>query len=105
MLNPSTADATVNDPTIRRCLGFAHTWDYGGMVAVNLFAYRATHPRALDALLSALHDPDPRVALAAIEALSLREAAPAARRELERLSFSGDPEIAEAALEALEGLD
>ncbi len=44
MLNPSTADATVNDPTIRRCLGFAQQWGFGSLVVTNLFAYRATRP-------------------------------------------------------------
>lgn len=46
-LNPSTADATVNDPTIRRCMGFAQSWGYGGIVVTNLFAYRATKPPQL----------------------------------------------------------
>ena len=31
MLNPSRADATVDDPTIRRCLGFAQDWGYGSL--------------------------------------------------------------------------
>jgi hypothetical protein len=42
MLNPSTADATSNDPTIRRCIGFAQAWGFGSLEVVNLFAYRAT---------------------------------------------------------------
>ena len=46
-LNPSTADATVNDPTMRRCIGFAQSWGYGGMIVANLFAYRATKPTVL----------------------------------------------------------
>ncbi|UZD60677.1 DUF1643 domain-containing protein [Shewanella algae] len=46
-LNPSTADATINDPTIRRCIGFAERWGYGGLVMVNLFAYRATDPSVM----------------------------------------------------------
>jgi hypothetical protein len=42
MLNPSTADERRNDPTIRRCIEFACTWQFGSVDVVNLFAYRAT---------------------------------------------------------------
>lgn len=47
MLNPSIADARINDPTIRRCINFAHSWGYGGIRVVNLFAWRATNPTEL----------------------------------------------------------
>lgn len=47
MLNPSTADATQDDPTIRRCIAFAKGWGYGRLVVTNLFAYRATDPREM----------------------------------------------------------
>jgi hypothetical protein len=47
MLNPSTADAAKDDPTIRRCIGFAKTLECGGIIVVNLFAFRATKPEAL----------------------------------------------------------
>ena len=45
MLNPSTADATLDDPTIRRCMGFARRDGFGGIYVVNLYAYRATDPK------------------------------------------------------------
>jgi hypothetical protein len=44
-LNPSTADETEDDPTIRRCIGFAKSWGCGGLVMTNLFAFRATDPK------------------------------------------------------------
>ena len=46
-LNPSTADEEVDDPTIRRCSGYAQKWGYGGFMMVNLFAYRTTLPSNL----------------------------------------------------------
>ena len=46
-LNPSTADESENDPTIRRCMGFAERWGYSRLLMVNLFAYRATKPKVL----------------------------------------------------------
>lgn len=52
-LNPSTADESVNDPTIRRCIQFAKDWGYGRLVMLNLFAYRSTDPSVLSSL------PDP----------------------------------------------
>lgn len=42
MLNPSAADAFVNDPTIRRCIGFAQAWGHTDLIVVNLFAIRQT---------------------------------------------------------------
>lgn len=48
-LNPSTADETEDDPTIRRCVNYAKEWGYGGMVMCNLFAFRATDPKDLKA--------------------------------------------------------
>lgn len=47
MLNPSTADAAINDATIRVCMGRTQRMGYGGIVVMNLFAYRTTHPSHL----------------------------------------------------------
>lgn len=47
MLNPSKADGSIDDPTIRRCIAFAMAWGYSGMVIVNLFALRSTDPKEL----------------------------------------------------------
>lgn len=44
MLNPSIADATKNDPTIKKCMKFAWRWKCTHLTVVNLFAYRATKP-------------------------------------------------------------
>ena len=49
LLNPSTATATEDDRTIRRCIGFACSWGYRELTVVNLFAMRATNPRVMRA--------------------------------------------------------
>lgn len=47
LLNPSAADETVLDPTLRRCLGFAQAWGAGGFWIGNVFAFRATDPSVM----------------------------------------------------------
>ena len=47
MLNPSIADSAVDDPTVRRCVGFARSWGYDVLELVNLFAWIATDPKDL----------------------------------------------------------
>jgi hypothetical protein len=47
MLNPSTADADIDDPTIRRVVNFSKSWGYGGVFVGNLYAFRSTDPKAL----------------------------------------------------------
>lgn len=46
-LNPSTADEQADDPTVRRCIGFARAWGFGSVALGNLFALRATDPKYL----------------------------------------------------------
>ena len=47
MQNPSTADVSQDDATIRRCLGFAKDNKFGSIRVLNVFAYRATYEQAL----------------------------------------------------------
>ncbi len=46
-LNPSTADEIKNDPTVTRCINYAKRWGYGGIIMLNIFAFRATVPKML----------------------------------------------------------
>jgi hypothetical protein len=70
LLNPSTADEQKNDPTIRRCMGFARAWNFGSMEVVNLFAYRATDYRELFKANDPLGDENDRFLMQAVERCS-----------------------------------
>lgn len=50
MLNPSTADENVEDPTIAKCIRFAKMWGFGSVYITNIFAYRATDPEDMKAV-------------------------------------------------------
>jgi hypothetical protein len=66
MLNPSTADGAIDDPTIRRCIGFSMSWGFGAMEVVNLYALRATEPRVVrDSAAAIGPDNDASIARAA----------------------------------------
>jgi len=47
MLNPSTADAEKDDPTLRVCMRLAQREGFGNLQVFNLFAYRTPDPREL----------------------------------------------------------
>ncbi len=49
MLNPSDADADIDDPTVRRCMGFGRYLGFGGIAICNLFAFRSPKPEVLRA--------------------------------------------------------
>lgn len=72
MLNPSTADAEVDDPTIRRCIGFAKALGCGGLHVVNLYAFRATKPADMFAVADPVGPDNDRI---------LTESAVAARND------------------------
>lgn len=74
MLNPSKADKTRDDATIRRCIGFARRWGYADMEVANLFALMATDARELllhHAPIGAGNDAAIRVALARADVVAL----------------------------------
>ena len=50
MLNPSTADEFVEDPTIRRIVNYAKDWGYGSVYVGNLYAFRSTDPKGLNSV-------------------------------------------------------
>lgn len=74
MLNPSTADAERDDPTLRRIMGFSLRWGFGSLIVVNLYPFRSPAPvnlrlwRARLANSGALHDDFVRNAKMAAEA-------------------------------------
>ena len=66
MLNPSTADAEKDDPTIRRCVSFVRTWGYSRLRVVNLFARRTPHPSDLWAVSDPVGPDNDRYVLEAL---------------------------------------
>lgn len=101
MLNPSTADADVDDPTIRRCMHFAKREGFAGLRVVNLYAFRAAKPRIMLSAMDPVgplndHWTDTQLAEAALDGVpvvcgwgSHFEARPRAMRLIIRANFFG----------------
>lgn len=67
MLNPSTADAEVDDATIRSCIRLCRDWGFGSFEVVNLFGWRSTDPKGLDAVADPVGPRNDDIAVNAIE--------------------------------------
>jgi hypothetical protein len=65
LLNPSTADAAQLDPTLRRCVSFAKREGYGGMLILNLYAFRTPYPKVMKAAIDPVGPDNDRVLAAA----------------------------------------
>jgi hypothetical protein len=74
-LNPSTADENVDDPTIRKCIGFAQRWGFDALCMTNLFAFRATEPRKMKGHSKPIGDENDRWLVAAAREASVIVAA------------------------------
>ena len=70
LLNPSTANEQRNDPTIRRCIGFARAWNCGSVEVMNLFAYRATDYKELFKVSDPVGEENNRFLMRAVERCS-----------------------------------
>lgn len=71
MLNPSTADETVLDPTCARARDYAERWGYGALIVTNVFAWRATDPREMKASRDPVGPDNDRAILAAAREAAL----------------------------------
>lgn len=51
-LNPSTADGTIDDPTILREVKFSHAWGFGSLIKLNIYPFRSSSPKILQSWLN-----------------------------------------------------
>lgn len=84
MLNPSTADADVDDPTVRKCVGFARRWGCQKLIVVNLFGIRSTDPAGIDAAADPVGPENDRYLRDGISSARIVVAAWGAMRQAER---------------------
>ena len=84
MLNPSTADAEIDDATIRSCMRLAKSWGHGSIEVVNLYGWRATDPRNLQAAAEPVGAKNDAIALAAINRCDVTICAWGAHKMAER---------------------
>ncbi len=75
MLNPSLADALVDDPTLRRVMGFSRAFGFGGLEVVNLFAWRSPSPEVLWRVADPIGPENDRVIREAVQRASMIVAA------------------------------
>lgn len=68
MLNPSRADDSTDDPTLRACIQFAQRWGCASLSVVNLFGYRTPHPSELKKTKDPVGADNDRYVLAAVRA-------------------------------------
>jgi len=87
MLNPSTADETVLDPTLRRCKGYSRAWGYSGMEIINLYALRSTDPAGLWRVDDPVGPGNDEAILEAVEACDLVVAGWGGNAKPERVEF------------------
>lgn len=71
MLNPSTADERVLDPTCARARDYAERWGYGALLVTNVFAWRATDPDDMKSADDPVGDGNDRAILRAAQAAKL----------------------------------
>lgn len=67
MLNPSCADETADDPTLRACIQFAQRWGFGSLSVVNLFGYCTAHPAVLKTVADPIGPKNDDYLIAAVE--------------------------------------
>lgn len=74
LLNPSTADHTKDDPTVKRCVAFARAWGKGGIDVRNLFAWRSSDPDDLKRAFDPVGPDNDEHHFRGLPALSVQEA-------------------------------